>query len=549
MNRRTFLKTAATAGGLFLGNHLLPTAWRPDAPQPALAADGAPNLLVIIVDQMRDPQWFPAQSQLDSYLPNIARLRNGAVNLGGHYTAAAACTPARACLVTGLYTHQTWCMVTGQSQLDPGFPTWGTLLRNNGYQTNWFGKWHLAANNCPDLELYGFGGNACPDPHGAPGQGEARDPSIATQVVNWLGSEQANGGPWCTTVSFVNPHDIMWYPRYTEALPAEGNPPQVFTQLPANYETPAQLIARQKPRIQRALQQIAAQSFGAMAFSGPNHEVAWLEMLDLYLFLQQEVDQQIGRVLDALEAKPEVAANTIILFTSDHGEYGGSHGLRGKGASVYEEAIHVPFYVKDLTGRFTANPEITRTQLTSSVDVAPLLLTLATGGNSWRQQEQYAHLANRLDVAALLRDANAAGRPYILHTSDEPGNEEDPATPYTDDPPSHIIGYRTAAAKLGLYSYWTPGATTLVNEGQESELYEYSTAAGQQEIDNLAPSGSALYDQLYAVLVEDAIPNELRQPVPAYLQATQQQAYSAYLADFGGGGAQVYLPVVSRGEK
>ena len=149
----------------------------------------------------------------------------------------------------------------------------------------------------------------------------------------------------------------------------------------------------------------------------------------------------------------------------------------------------------------------------------------------------------------MLQDPNAAGRPYILHTSDEPGNEEDPATPYTDDPPSHIIGYRTAAAKLGLYSDWTPGTTTLVNEGQESELYEYSTAAGQQEIDNLAPGGSALYDQLYAALVEDAIPNELRQPVPAYLQATQQQAYSAYLADFGGGGAQVYLPAVSRGEK
>lgn len=548
MNRRTFLKRAATAGALLLGNQLLPTPWQSVTPQRALAADGAPNILVIIVDQMRSPQWFPDQSQLDSYLPNIARLRNGAVNLGSHYTAAAACTPARACLVTGLYTHQTWCMVTGQSELNPGFPTWGTLLRNNGYQTNWFGKWHLAEESCPDLELYGFGGSACPDPHGAPGQGEARDPSIATQVVNWLGSDQANSGPWCTTVSFVNPHDIMWYPRYTEALPGQDNPPQVFQELPANYETPAQLIARQKPRIQRALQQIAAQTFGTMAFSGPDHEAAWLEMLDLYLFLQQEVDQQIGRVLDALEAKPDVAANTIILFTSDHGEYGGSHGLRGKGASVYEESIHVPLYVKDLTGRFTATPEVTRTQLTSSVDVAPLLLTLATGANDWRQQEQYAHLAGRLDIAALLLDPNAPGRRYILHTSDEPGNEEDPATPYTDDPPGHIIGYRTAAAKLGLYSYWAEGTSTLVSEGQESELYDYSTTGGQQEIDNLAPNGGTLYNQLYTSLVDDAIPNELRQPLPAYLQATQQTAYSAYLAEFGESGAQVYLPLINKSE-
>lgn len=548
MNRRTFLKRATTAGALLLGNQLLPTAWQPVTPQRALAADGAPNILVIIVDQMRSPQWFPDQSQLDTYLPNIARLRQGAVNLGGHYTAAAACTPARACLVTGLYTHQTWCMVTEQSKLDPGFPTWGTLLRNNGYQTNWFGKWHLAADSCPDLEAYGFGGSSCPDPHGSPGQGEARDPNIATQVVNWLGSDQAKQGPWCTTASFVNPHDIMWYPRYTEALPAESDPPQVFSQLPANYETPAQLIARQKPRIQRALQQIAAQSFGAMSFSGPNHEAAWLEMLDLYLFLQQEVDAQIGRVLDALEANPSVAANTIILFTSDHGEYAGSHGLRGKGASVYEESIHVPLYVKDLTGRYTAKPEVTRTQLTSSVDIAPLLLTLATGGNSWRQQAPYAHLANRLDLAALLLDPTAAGRPYILHTSDEPGNEEDPGTPYTDDPPLHIIGYRTASAKLGLYSNWEEGTSTMLSEGQESELYDYSTTGGQQEIDNVAPGGGTLYNQLYTSLVDDVIPNELRQPLPDALQATQQAAYSAYLAEFGGSSTQIYLPVISKSE-
>jgi len=547
MNRRTFLKTAATAGALCLGSQLLPTPWRTTTSQRALAADGAPNLLVIIVDQMREPQWFPDQATLDTYLPNLARLRQGAVHLGSHYTTAAACTPARACLVTGLYTHQTWCMVTGQSQLDPGFPTWGTLLRNHGYQTNWFGKWHLAADSCPDLEVYSFSGSACPDPHGAPGQGEARDPSIAGQFTTWMNTDQANSGPWCTTVSFVNPHDIMWYPRYTEALPAQGNPPQIFTELPANYETPAELIARQKPRIQRSLQQIAAQSFGAMSFSGPTYEAPWLEMLDLYLFLQQEVDQQIGRVLDALEAKPDVAANTVILFTSDHGEYCGSHGLRGKGASVYEESIHVPFYVKDLTGRFTASPEVTRTQLTASVDVAPLLLTLATGDNSWRQQEQYAHLANRLDVAALLSDPLAAGRPYILHTSDEPGNEEDPATPYTDDPPGHIIGYRTATAKLSLYSYWAEGTSILVSEGQESELYDYSTTGGQQETDNLAPSGGDLYNQLYAALTEDALPNELRQPLPDYLQAPQQAARDAYLVEFGGG-FQVYLPTVINAE-
>ncbi len=58
----------------------------------------------------------------------------------------------------------------------------------------------------------------------------------------------------------------------------------------------------------------------------------------------------------ALESSPEVAANTVIVFTSDHGEYGASHGLRGKGASAYEEGIRVPLLVKDPRGVLTRAP-------------------------------------------------------------------------------------------------------------------------------------------------------------------------------------------------
>ena len=75
--------------------------------------------------------------------------------------------------------------------------------------------------------------------------------------------------------------------------------------------------------------------------------------MDLYVKLQLEVDRHVGRVLSALESRPEVAANTVIVFTSDHGEYGASHGLRGKGAGAYEEAIRVPLIVKDPRGVLT----------------------------------------------------------------------------------------------------------------------------------------------------------------------------------------------------
>ena len=60
-----------------------------------------------------------------------------------HYTAANDCSPARSTLVTGLYSQQTGCLITGQSTLSTGFQTWGTMLRQHGYHTFWFGKWHL----------------------------------------------------------------------------------------------------------------------------------------------------------------------------------------------------------------------------------------------------------------------------------------------------------------------------------------------------------------------------------------------------------------------
>jgi hypothetical protein len=196
----------------------------------------------------------------------------------------------------------------------------------------------------------------------------------------------------------------------------------------------------------------------------------------------------------------------------------------------HDEAIHVPLYVKDPTGRFARRPDVERRQLTSSVDITPLLLTLATGDDTWRTLPQYAHLAQRLDIAAILRDPTAPGRPYVLHTTDEDFVEELAINPFQREIPSHVIGYRTATAKLATYSLWAPGSIEIQASGQETECYDYSTPDGQMELTNLAPEKPPLYNRLYDALVNDAIPNELRQPLPSNLQAAQQAGINAYLA-------------------
>ncbi len=557
VDRRTFVTKGLLAGGALVGGGLavsrLANATDGSGPQPnptpapaptqpthqktAASSPQRPNILVIVVDQLRFPQWIGAGPGGPSLPPNLRRLRKSAVSFANHYTASNDCTPARATLLTGLYTHQTGCMITGGSTLDPGFPTWGSMLREHGYRTRWYGKWHLTHGDnkwTPErgehaLERYGFAGGTYPSPDGAPGQGWRVDPGIAGQFEQWF-STVGEAEPWCTTVSFVNPHDIAWWYGWSDRVPAEMQAPSVAGRLPPNFETPELLIERNKPRLQLSLQETAAASFGPVPFTGPEVASAWLPFLDLYIKLQREVDGHIGRVLDALESRPRVAENTVIVFTSDHGEYGASHGLRGKGASAYEEAIRVPLIVKDPRGVLTKAPELARTQLTSSVDVAPLLLTIASGSDEWREERRYEHLAGRLDLAGILADPTAPGRPYVVHATDETVTEF-AIEPYAADAPLHVVAVRTPSAKYAAYSNWPAEEIEPLVRGQELELYDYRTQSGRLELHNGA-GDSQLEESLQATL-QRAYAEELRRPLPQQLRAAHGRGFYNYFSVAG----------------
>jgi arylsulfatase A-like enzyme len=542
VDRRTFLKGGLAAGGLFtgVGGALLasesrrakpPTRARP-RPRPRVR-DGVPNILVILVDQLRFPRWFSPASSGVGLPPNLAALRQGAVSFEGHYTAANDCTPSRSTLLTGLYTHQTGCLMTGASTLNAGFPTWGTMLREHGYRTYWYGKWHLtrrdhrwtAETGAPILESYGFSGGTFPSPDGSPGQGFVADPFITEQFADFYAHE-ADNKPWCTTVSLVNPHDIAWWYELTDRVRSESSAPRSVRRLPPNFETPEQLRKRNKPLLQLSLQDTSAQSFGSVPFSGPDVQSAWLPFLDLYMKLQLEVDNHIGHIMRTLHSRPEVAANTVIIFTSDHGEYGASHGMRGKGAAVYEEGIRVPLLVKDPRGLLTKAPRRPRKQLTSSVDVAPLLLTIATGSNAWRNESYYSHLAGRLELEQLLADPTAQGRPHVLHSTDEIVTEF-AIELYAADAPLHIVALRTAQAKYAVYANWGSDGIDLLPLGQQSELYDYTTLSGRLELHNSA-GHNRLDESLNGALLS-AFAEELRAPLPQRLIAARTAGLDDYL--------------------
>ncbi len=534
-DRRAFIKRGLwTAGSLLLGagtrgDPARASARRPRRPGPPRSevVRRPPNILVVLVDQLRAPAWMPPAARPAALTPNLAALRRGAVSFERHYTAANDCSPARAALVTGLHSHQTGCLITGNSRLDPGFPTWGGMLRELGYATLWWGKWHLNPDPNATLEPYGFSGGTFPSPNGSPGQGTEVDPQIAAQFAEWFGEASA-GEPWCATVSFVNPHDIAWWYRFTAQIPQESSPPALAGGLPPNFETPQALEAQYKPALQRSLQDTAARSFGAVPFEAPAALEAWMGLMNTYLMLQSYVDRQIGSVLATLASRPAVRAETVVLFTSDHGEYGGSHGLRGKGAGAYEEAIRVPLYVRDFRGVATAAPAVGRSQLSSSVDVAPLLLSLATGSNAWRRERRYEHLAGRPDLAAICADPHAPGRRWVLHATDEDVTEF-ASEPYAAQAPRHVVALRTPRGKLGVYSNWVAQSIAVQAAGQEVELYDYSTPAGRAELSN-AVGTSPLEAELWRILEAEALPSELRAALPTHLHAAQRRGLENYLA-------------------
>ncbi|HEY7891581.1 MAG TPA: sulfatase-like hydrolase/transferase [Solirubrobacteraceae bacterium] len=544
LDRRTFLKQSALAGGGLLagaigasaltgalgGSRAASSAARAI---PAARSYQQPNILVILVDQLRsNPRWISAMPVSPSLLPNVTRLGGEGVSFANHYTASNDCTPARSTLLTGLYTHQTGCMITGGSTLDPGFPTWGRMLREHGYRTYWYGKWHLThgdnkwsiLENADALEPYGFSGGTYPSPDGAPGQGWRVDPLIVSQFGEWFEQVSAQQ-PWCTTVSLVNPHDIAWWYTWTKAVKQERSASRTAQQMPLNFETPEQLQARRKPRLQLSLQQTAAQAFGEVPFSGSHATKAWLSMMDLYAKLQQEVDRHVGAVLQTLQSRPDVAQNTIVIFSSDHGEYAGSHGLRGKGAAAYEEGIRVPLIIRDPRGVLT-KPGQVRDQLTSSVDVAPLLLSIANGSEEWRRDSHYEHIADRLELMRVLRDPSAPGRSHVLHATDEVVTEF-ALEPYAGAP-AHVLALRTPRAKLVTYCDWRPGTVEPVVSPQDSELYDYRTRAGRLELRN-SIGESPLEESMRATLAK-LYKDELARPLPRHLANTRRAGLADYFS-------------------
>jgi arylsulfatase A-like enzyme len=243
-----------------------------------------PNILLITCDQYRFPRFsygpeagfaeplkriLGFQREDDDanpyakFFPGLLALRQNAALLRNHTIAASACTPSRATIYTGQYGTRTGVTQTdglfksGDSYNFPwlaadGIPTLGTWMREAGYSTHYFGKWHVSNPPEHSLDRYGFDDweESYPEPHGAAinNLGVYRDVGFTDQACAFIrrkalalnynraaaaeqaqdpyanGPDPADIPPWFAVASFTNPHDIATYPAViAQALPTPDN--------------------------------------------------------------------------------------------------------------------------------------------------------------------------------------------------------------------------------------------------------------------------------------------------------------------------------------
>ena len=356
-----------------------------------------PNILLIVSDQERQRDWLPTDFQL----PARQRIIDNGIEFTSHYTHSSPCSPSRATLFTGEYMAGHGVTENSSAptntELSKDAATLGKILREKGYYTAYKGKWHLEATPTPDMEAYGFSDWEGNDMSfwGLAGSGTEYDEPIARDAANWIRDHGNDDAPWFLSVGLVNPHDIMWFPidqpwywekdpeYYAKAVERlskrdwgrENNLPgfpheveRIFSELPPNFDD--DLFT--KPDVHRRWMDVLTRRSipGEMRRDDPD---IWLRQLDYYAKLHELNDQCVGHVLSALD-DIDGWENTVIVFTSDHGDQCGSHTLRSKGPWNYQETMRIPLYI---SAPGIVKPGSKTDSLTSHVDLARTVLEFA----------------------------------------------------------------------------------------------------------------------------------------------------------------------------
>jgi len=329
---------------------------------PGSAAE-RPNVLFIMTDQQFADAMSCRMGSRYIHTPAMDGLAKTGMVFTRAYTANPLCMPARNSIFTGRYPHETKITKNAGPQLDPErFVNMGSYFQAAGYETAYFGKWHLRYDS-KDKQAHGFQTAQCL--YGNGHDGEVGD--LAAEYV--AGKNGVLDAPFLAVVSLSNPHDVCQLARH-QPLPSgpigDPPPPEQCPPVPANLDPP-----RHETDTMTVLRK-GYHGPGSLFPVGDYTADQWRQLRWGYYRLVEMVDGEIGKVLASLR-KAGREQDTLIVFTSDHGECAGAHRFNQK-TVFYEESVRVPLIVRP-PGR--TEPGTCDRLVNTGVDLLPTMLDFA----------------------------------------------------------------------------------------------------------------------------------------------------------------------------
>ena len=365
------------------------------------------NLLFVYTDQQR-ADTLAAYGNAKVHAPHLNALAARSVVFANTYVTAPICTPSRSTLLTGLWPHTNGC-TENNIPLRGQTPCLPEMLPAGRYVTGHFGKWHLGdeicaqhgfdewesvedgyrafySRRCDPMEncsyakwLIGQGltpptqnvhqeGELPPggerNATGAPGWDRlvsaklpeelSKSKFLADRAIDFIRTHRER--PWALYVNFLEPHPPITGPRDGMYDPAGVDVPEAFLE-PAGADVSLRHRTMSEVFMRRGM------------FQGCDlaTEAGWRTMIARYWGLISQVDAQVGRILEALD-EANLRDETLIVFTSDHGDMMGTHCIRAKSV-LYEGALRVPLLISapGVTPRTIEAP-------VSQIDVVPTVL-------------------------------------------------------------------------------------------------------------------------------------------------------------------------------
>jgi len=442
------------------------------APSPGVAGEAEerpPNVLWICTDQQR---WDTIRALGNPHVetPHLDRLVREGASFTHAHCPAPICTASRAGMLTGMYPSAVHGCKNGAAYWPEAAPLVTKLLRDPGYVCGLSGKLHLStamAHN-PERRPRDDGYSAFHYSHGPAQGGEANhylrwlaakgttykqvkrlawDEQVPLHQTTWCCDraidflEEHAGRPWLFSVNIFDPHPPLDPPPdYAERFDLDALPGPLW---------------RDSDLRQKSV-------FNPVMFQGTPQRIdprAGRTIQAKYWAMVEIIDHNVGRLMNALERTGQ-RENTIVIFTSDHGNMTGDHGMRAKGCRFYEGLVRVPLVFWG-PGRFRAG--LQSDALVSLTDIAPTLMEVATGTAPQHMQglSLLPILTGRADPAT---HRDAVRCEFYSCVGPGPGSEH--------WPDSYASMLRTRRYKVSVYHGFEPG-----------ELFDLQKDPG--EFDNL----------------------------------------------------------------